>query len=222
MTNLPDLNQREILVLKNFLRILISENIEIITISQLLEFPDRMGLPLPFIRPVLISLIAKKILNTVQFNNLQHIGLNSEHVDWFYDLAATLGLVVEDKTTSGKALLDDRPNNIPAGNRFVSLLDNQNEVSQAITALDQLSDAISKTNDPLTANPEDRVLLSKQVNLLNELISQPRIQLAALYDIVYHNSTLKWLAEQAISGVVRQAAVMALKHLGSLLQSLLK
>ncbi len=169
---------------------------------------------MPLLRKSLNSLVSSGFLSRIFTKETSIFELAMDFADFAYELyRGDFDLFSEKK--------EDRKisDGIPAADRFVSLTDNQNEVAQAVTALGELSDAIRNTNDPLTANPEDRLLLSKEVDLLKDLISQPRIQVVALYNAIYRNSTVKWLAEQIISGVVQQAAISSYEHLSALWQS---
>ena len=108
---------------------------------------------------------------------------------------------------------------VPAADRFVSLDHNNPIVVDARQAVTELSETIKKANK-LVANPDDQVGLSKEVDYIKGLISQPRLHVVALWYATKNNTTLRWLMEQTISGVVRDVAMKAFGHLVRLLSNL--
>ena len=76
------------------------------------------------------------------------------------------------------------------------------------------------TSLPGDVPASDRIILSKEIDAIKELIGQRRIHISALWDSTKSNSTLKWLMEQSISGVVRELAVKAFNHLDTLIHFL--
>jgi hypothetical protein len=206
MPNLPELNPRETLVLRNLLKILISQNLEIISSIKALQSGEALGLPVVFIRPTFNALLEKEILNTVQFNNAPHYELNSEYTDEFYALAESLGLVAPDDTEQSSSSKEIAIEEIPASDRFVTIGDNFAVVDEAKEALEKLSASIKGANDELFADAEQRLQISQEFDHLKEIISRPKIHLSAVWDFVKNNSTLKFLANQTVSFVVRQDA----------------
>ncbi len=199
---------------------LILDNIEFIPIQKLLVDPNRIGLPLPFIRPTLMALLNKKVLEVVQHNNFQHFGLNGEHTDWFYELADTSGLIPQEASTLEKSSSEDIANNVPASDRFVTVSDNYEAIEKAKLAITDLSDAIVESNT-LFANAEERIQVSREINFIKELISEQQIHVTSVWDASKNNSTLKWLIEQSASGIVRDLATKAINALAHLLTTLL-
>lgn len=171
------------------------------------------GAPL---EPPRIPLIHARMKDLTSSGYLEEINFNG-HISWRISQAfSNLAPVLYERLTNGK------PNakiEIPAADRFVEIGDNLPHIVEARQALSELSRAVKEANH-LTANPEDQIRLSKEVDYIGELISQPRMHVSALWDAARHNSTLKWLMEQTISGVVRDIAVKAFEHLDKLLSAL--
>jgi hypothetical protein len=160
--------------------------------------------PMPLLSRTVNKLVEQGFLERVYRNDDDAFQLSDKFVEEAHRIFS-----------EGSATFRD---DIPAADRFVSIGDNQPDVTSAKAALDELSDAIRKTNDPLTTHPEDRIQLSKEVDAIKALISQPRIHVAALYDAVNSSSTLKFLVRQAAAGIVQRAAVKAMESLTTLWQ----
>jgi hypothetical protein len=213
VADLPVFNEQEALVIKNYLRILINENLASFDSFDLIIRAGEFGIPPMFLKLTFDKLLEKEVLRSVQNNNRPHYEINPQYQDAFFALTKSCGLFSSDYSMQDLHLLSGGVDEIPAADRFVSIADNQYEVAQAKDALSELSDAIRRTNDSLTTNPEDRLLLSKEIDTIKELIDQPRIRVAALYDVLNGKSVLKYLGEQAISTVIRQATIKALENL---------
>ncbi len=108
---------------------------------------------------------------------------------------------------------------IPASDRFVSIKDNQTLLVEAKESLTALSELVRGSND-LFADADERIQISAEIDYVRELINKPKIHVSAVWDNVKNNNTLKWLVEQSVSGVVRQAAVKAMENLDKILHFL--
>jgi hypothetical protein len=110
--------------------------------------------------------------------------------------------------------------NIPASDRFVSVKDNQHILLDANESITALSELVRGSNE-LFADADERIQISAEINYVKELINKPKIHVLAVWDSVKNNHTLKWLVEQSVSGIVREAAVKATENLDNLLHLLL-
>lgn len=191
---------------------MISKKIERFKNAELLDSAEALGVPVLFVRPTFQSLITKKILIAVQYLNAPHYELNSEYADEFYDLAKSLGLITADDSVQGNQSEESAIEAIPAADRFVTVDHNSESFIETVKSLDALVSSIEGANR-LTADHQDRLQISKEINYVKELISEPRVHLLAIWDYAKNNHTLKWLTEQTISSAVRQAALDALKLL---------
>ncbi|WP_298284308.1 hypothetical protein [Acidocella sp.] len=108
----------------------------------------------------------------------------------------------------------------PAADRFVSLSDNQIDTTQAVAAIEKLDKAVRESNE-LTIDAQDRLQLSREIHVIKDILTEPRIHVVALYDAAKNSSLLKWLAEQTASVAVKLAATDTIQALGHLLQKLL-
>ncbi len=156
------------------------------------------------LKPTFYNLCEKGILQKVHEEYATYYELNPTYADQIDSFISLWASTNEDQT---KVV-------IPAADRFVSTKDNQIDTSQAVAALDELTEAIRTSND-LTANSEDKLQISREISFLKEVIEQPRLHIAALYDAKV-NTTLRWLTEQAFSAIVRQAAVRVMQNLDKL------
>lgn len=172
------------------------------------------------LRPTLKYLVDKGYFHRTYEKN-SAVGMFGGGPDEFWELTAP-GLdrsITEDIRTGANRSLQERPDNIPAADRFVSIDDNQHLVVEAKESLIELSTAIKDANK-IVADREDQIRLSREVDYISELISQPRIHISALWDAAKNNSTLKWLIEQTVNDTVRNLAAKALEHLDKLLSIL--
>ena len=106
---------------------------------------------------------------------------------------------------------------IPAADRFVSLSHNSAEVNQAKSALSNLADEIRKTNTELTADPADKIPISREIENLKLLLEESKIRIGVILTATQENSILLWLTLQTASGTIKALASEAIKFLVSLL-----
>lgn len=201
---------------------------ELTLIVKFVEFSDKHGLTRVNadaihsdtkdfgVRPILLRPTFEKLCqkNVLLLRTVSHFNDDDEQ---FYELNSEYADAI-DEYMEFLTASDERPN-VPAADRFVSTQDNQAEVLQAIESIEALAKAISSSNE-LFANSDERLQVSKEINTLKEIIEQPTIRISALWDATRNNSLLKWLAEQAVSAIVRGAATDAFQRVEILFHSL--
>jgi hypothetical protein len=101
---------------------------------------------------------------------------------------------------------------IPAADRFVTRADNAPLFEDADKKLQAVIDAIPANNE-LRVSAEDRLLLIRQVEDVQSLVKQPRVQLRAIYHATRESSILVWFAKEAASAVVKALATAAVAAL---------
>jgi hypothetical protein len=97
----------------------------------------------------------------------------------------------------------------PASDRFVSTQDSQPEIEAAIRALDEMSDRIVNSNE-LIATQDERASLSREVNLLTELLKEPQVRLAPIWSAIKGNGVVIYLATHGGDAVLKALATKAL------------
>ena len=217
--NFPELSNIESTLLVKFVEFADKHELTRVDASSIHTSAKEFGIRPIFLRATFEKLCQKGILSLTTVRNYDsdddsYYEINPEYAD---EIDSYVNFMITEPITTSL------PGDVPASDRFVSIGDNQPEVSQAIEALDELSAAIRHprdTNVSLTADPDDRIILSKEIDAIKELIGQRRIHISALWDSTKSNSTLKWLMEQSISGVVRELAVKAFNHLDTLIHFL--
>jgi hypothetical protein len=216
---LPDLSSTESTLLIKFVEFADKHELTRVNVNHIHSSTKEFGIRPIILKAIFDKLCQKSILSLTRNRNYEsddefYYEINSEFAD---QIDSYVGFM------SNQTALAPVSPEIPASDRFVSIGDNQPQVASAKAALDELSSAVRHprdTNVPLTADPEDQILLSKEIDYIKEIVSQPRIHIFALWDSTKNNSTLKWLMEQGISGVVRELAVKAFNHLDALIHFL--
>jgi hypothetical protein len=209
LANFPKLSELESQLIVGFVEFADLHGLTRVDSANLHTDPKAFGIRPLMLKPTFEKLCEKGVLNLTRDNDTYYYELSSNYSD---EIDEYVSFILEKPEQSAQQ-------SIPAADRFVSVSDNQIDTSQATVALNELSEAIRSSNG-LVVNPDDKAQISREISFIKEIIEQPRIHVAALWDSVKHNSTLAWLAKDAVSGVVRAAASKAFDTLVALLNQI--
>lgn len=133
-------------------------------------------------------------------------------------VVASLGAPLRAAATAQEAAAGTKV--VPAADRFVALDDNQAEVLKAREAVEEVLATAREANE-LTATPEDRLAVIREVEGLSALLKGSSVRAAALWQATRESGVLRWLATECASAYVQAAALAALGALGLLAAKLL-
>jgi hypothetical protein len=207
LTNFPNLTDLESRLLVSFVQFADKNGFTRVDTANIHTNTTEFEIRPLMLKPTFEKLCDKDVLRLSRDNGSSYYELSSSYAD---AIDKYMNFVLGEIQTSPQPP-------ISAADRFVEVDQNSKEFAATTQSLSKLAQAIRDANE-LTANSEDRIIFSKDVDHLRELISQPRVHLATISDFIT-SSKLKWLMEQTVSGLVRAAANDAFQHLMSFLRA---
>lgn len=215
MADLPALSAAEKQCLKDFLSVAVNHNRPFLTDYEISRLGNEFHIATIFLKKFFNQLTQKGVIYRISDNgNQTEYHLSDEFIDEIYKFAEQ-ERIINRESQNPESDDDFRFSPIPASDRFVSRSDNEDAAQSAIQALSELSERIRNSNE-LTASPEERAALSKEVDGLKEGVAQSKIRVATIWNAITGSGVLRWLAERAADATLNALALDAITHLSKL------
>lgn len=214
MTNLPPLNNSETQCLNDFLSIAIDYSLPFFTEYDISQYSKEFKTPPIFFKKFLISLIKKGVIYKIEDGGRSEYHLSDEYIDDIYHFSEVQKILrIQAEPIHFDDLFED--GEIPGSDRFVLRSDNEDTVAAAIKSLTDLSERITVSNE-FSADPEERIALSKEITALSALIDQSKIRVASIKNAITGSGILRWLATQATDATIKALATQAISYISKL------